>query len=260
LGPPVLNAETLHPEGPRYTASIVCVPGLWTAAAIWRPFASFLAHRGWECHLVDVRQQPGGIDGRAMALAAYAADLAAPPIFLGHDAGAIVGLTAARRLPTAAVVAIAPLVPGSRAARRLAVGASRLLALIVGRPVAPPTGRPAEAWLDGPATIRAALGADDATVVRDVAWGRVRATPAGVPTLVVAGDRDAVLPRPSAEGFARTVAGELHMVDGAGHWPFLAPTWQETVGIVHRWLVQRLGAALLDLYEEAMAERDADDD
>jgi hypothetical protein len=32
--------------------------------------------------------------------------------------------------------------------------------------------------------------------------------------------------------------------------------WEKRVAIVHRWLVRNLGADLLVLYEEAMAERE----
>jgi len=49
-------------------------------------------------------------------------------------------------------------------------------------------------------------------------------------------------------------------VEGAGHWPHVGPTWAALVNLVHRWLIQRLGAPLLEQYADAMAERDADDD
>jgi hypothetical protein len=59
---------------------------------------------------------------------------------------------------------------------------------------------------------------------------------------------------------AGTVAAEVHVLESAGHWPFAGPCWQNAVALVHRWLVQRLGEPLLELYAETMAERDAEDE
>jgi pimeloyl-ACP methyl ester carboxylesterase len=81
-----------------------------------------------------------------------------------------------------------------------------------------------------------------------------------VPAVVVAGDRDRLLPADAAAAFARAAGADLLRLDGAGHWPLAGPRWQPAVATVHRWLVQRLGAPLLELYEEAMADRDAEDD
>jgi pimeloyl-ACP methyl ester carboxylesterase len=261
----MLVAESLHAEGPRYAATLVCIPGLWAGPPAWRGFASFLGHRGWECHLVDLRAIGGGIGARAEAVAEFAAELSGPAIFLGHDGGALVALAAAARRRAAGVVLVAPLVPGSRAARALVRSPRRLLALVRGGPVAPPEGAAAEPWIDLPDPFRsaagAALAADDAASVRDVVWGRIPVLPAaGVPAVVVAGDRDRLLSADAAAAFARAAGADLLPLDGAGHWPLAGPRWQAAVGTVHRWLVQRLGAPLLELYEEAMADRDAEDD
>src|SRR5689334_1252002 len=144
----MLIAESVHAEGARYAAPLVCIPGLWAGPPAWRGFATYLGHRGWESHLVDLRAVPGGIDARAAAVAAFAAELQAPPILVGHDAGGLVALAAAARVPTAGVVLVAPLAPGSREARALVRAPRPLLALIRGGPIAPPTGSPAVAWLD----------------------------------------------------------------------------------------------------------------
>src|SRR4029077_11348142 len=84
--------------------------------------------------------------------------------------------------------------------------------------------------------------------------------PVPVPALVVAGDRDPLLPVPAAAALAASLAADHVVVPGAAHWPILAPAWQRTVAEVHRWLVRRLGESLLDFYAEAMAERDTDAD
>lgn len=261
----MLNVETVHAEGPRYAAGLVLVPGLWASAEEWRLFASFLAHRGWECHLVDVRPCRGGLAARATAIAQYAAGLAAPAILIGHDAGGLAALAAARPAGAAAVVLLAPLVPGSRGARALIYSLAGLAALLRGRPVPPPAGRAAgllAGELPEPmrARLLARLAPDDALVVREVAWGRTALAPAGgVPTLVLAGEHDPLLPPAAAAALARTLGAEQQVLDGAGHWPLAGPAWQRAVDLVHRWLVRQLGAPLLELYAETMAERDADE-
>src|SRR5205085_2876696 len=131
-----------------------------------------------------------------------------------------------------AVVLIAPLVPGSREVRRLVLGARSLGALIVGGHVPPPAGRARAAWIDLPDPARAELAGglapDDAAVVRDVVWGRVRPAPPGrVPVLVIAGGRDALLLPAGARTLADTVAAELQVLESAGHWPFLGASWQK---------------------------------
>src|SRR2546428_5341115 len=72
----MLSAETPPAEGARYAAGLVCIPGLWAGSGVWRGFASHLGHRGWECHLLDVRGVAGG---PAPPAAAGGGDAAAPP-------------------------------------------------------------------------------------------------------------------------------------------------------------------------------------
>src|SRR5439155_249080 len=113
----MLSADIVRAESARYTTSLLCIPGLWSAPLVWRGFASYLAHRGWESQLLDVRAVDGGIATRAAAVAAHAAALSAPPVLIGHDVGGVVALAAAARAPAAAVVLLAPVVPGSAPAR-----------------------------------------------------------------------------------------------------------------------------------------------
>src|SRR5439155_4565372 len=100
----MLTAETLPAEGARYAAGLVCIPGLWAGSRVWRGFASYLGHRGWECHLLDVRGVAGGRAARAAAVCECAAALPAPAVLVGHDAGGPVALAAAARGPAAPVV------------------------------------------------------------------------------------------------------------------------------------------------------------
>src|SRR5207302_1288969 len=172
----MLSADIVRPESARYATSLLCVPGLWAGAGVWRGFAGYLAHRGWESHLLDVRAIDAG---------------------LGE--------------------------------------------------LAPPLRR----------TVAANFAPESARVLREVM--RPRTSPrgaGGVPALVVAGDRDPLLPPPMAAAFADALGAEHQPLAGAGHWLLAGVAWQRTVGLVHRWIVQRLGEPLLERYAEAMAERE----
>jgi pimeloyl-ACP methyl ester carboxylesterase len=260
----MLSAEVVHAEGARYAAPLILVPALWAGPAAWRGCAGFLAHRGWECHLVDVRGAgQGGLVARGAAIAEYAAALATPPVLVGHDAGGLAALLAAVRHPMAAVVLVAPIVPGSGAARSLVRSPRALLALLRGRPVAPPAGRAAVLFLGDrgvvPPQLVDVLAPEPAEVVRDVAWGRapIAGVP-GLPVLVATGDSDPLASPDVLAAFARAIGAECERLPGAAHWPLFGRAWQPTIDVVHRWIVRRLGAPLLELYEEAMAEREDD--
>jgi hypothetical protein len=232
---------------------------------VWRGLGGYLAHRGWEGHAVDVRSIAGGIADRAAAVAAFARRLPAPPILVGHDAGGIIALAAAAQAPIAAIALIAPLVPGRPEMQGLVSRWGMLAALLRGRPVSPPTGRAVGLLVgDLPPSARlpieAQLGPDSAAAILDVVRRRVDPAPAGGrPAIVLAGDRDPLLASGAAAAFAEGVGAEHRVLSDAGHWPLAGPGWQRTVDVLHRWLVQRLGESLLELYPEAMADRDADD-
>ena len=258
----MVQAIPIHPEAARYGASVLYIPGLWAGTGVWRSMASLLAHRGWEGQLLELCGLKGGLAARAAAVAVHAAGLPAPPVLIGHDAGALVALGAAARGPAAAVVMLAPLVPGNRTLGVLTRRWEAVAALVRGRPIPPPRGaRAVRAFGVTPAAVEASLVAEHPAVVLDVIRGRV-AAPArtGHPTLVVGGELDPLLPGPAGAAFAATIGAQWREIAEAGHWLLAGPGWQEAVGVVHRWLVQRLGEQLLDLYPEAMAEREGGGD
>jgi pimeloyl-ACP methyl ester carboxylesterase len=263
--PALLSITPVHAEAARYTATLLCAGELWTGPEVWRPFASYLAHRGWEAGLVDFRSIGGGIAGRAAVLAAHAAALAAPPVLVGHGAGALTVLGAAVGGRVAAVVLLAPLPPRSPALRALLTRWRTLGAVAFGRRVPPPEAQAAVLALDElPAATRAgverSLAAEHPAVVRELLRGRVPLLAAGsTPTLLATGEHDPLLPPPAAAALAAAIGAEHRILPGAGRWLPCAPGWERCVGVVHRWLVQRLGEGLLELYAEAMAERDVDD-
>jgi pimeloyl-ACP methyl ester carboxylesterase len=245
----------VHPEGPRYRAPIVFVPGLWTGPEIWRRAAGLLAHRGWEGWLVDLGRVAGGTAARADALGRATATLERPPVLIAQDAGGVVALEMARRMPVTAVVWVRPILPGGRGLRG-AVSPWRVLAgLLFDTPVP----RPAQ-WM-GDATVTGwALDQDAAALVVDVVRGRTSVEGAGVPTVLVAGEADGVCPLEERTALAAMLGAEVLVLPAADRFPLATGPWQRHAGAVHRWLVTRLGETLLEFYDEAMAERDAGDE
>ncbi len=252
----MVRAIPVHAESPRYSAPLLFLPELWAPASLWLPMASYLAHRGWEGQLLEFRGT-GAQAEREQALLAHLGRLPRPPVLLGHGAGAILALAGARAGAAAAVVLLAPLLPGTAAVRGLARRWDVVAAVLRGRPIPPPRGA-AAGRLFGETP--AGLDLETGRAVLDVVRGRLPpAGRLGVPALLVAGERDPLLGREAATALAASLGAEFAEIAGAAHWPVLPPGWQQTVAVVHRWLVRRLGEALLDFYADAMAEREADD-
>jgi pimeloyl-ACP methyl ester carboxylesterase len=250
----MLQATPVHAESARYSASLLFLPDLWAPARVWLPAATFFGHRGWEGQLVELRGA-GDLAGRTAALIEHARRLPHAPVLIGHGAGALVALEAARAGAASAAVLIAPLVPGTAGARTLTRRWDALVALALGRAIPPPRAAAARRIFG---EVPVDLDDEPARAVLDVVRGQPPAgTPVGIPTLVVAGERDPLLAPPAAAALAAALSAEFVEIAGAAHWPILAPGWQRTVAEVHRWLVRRLGEGLLDFYAEAMAERDA---
>jgi alpha-beta hydrolase superfamily lysophospholipase len=78
------------------------------------------------------------------------------------------------------------------------------------------------------------------------------ALPADVPGLLLAGDRDRVVDSAAAAKLAAAAGADLHLCAESGHAMLTDSGWEERVSTVHRWLIRKLGAPLLALYEEAM--------
>ena len=254
-------AEIQRAEGGRYAACLVLLPGLWAGPGAWRGCAGFLAHRGWESHLLDLRGVPGGHEARVAAVRGYMAEVGAPTVLVAHGGGAAAALAAARPESARGVVLVSPLVPGSRGARELTLGLRSAVPLLLGRPVSPPSGYQEELLLgalpeSARRQARATLGPEPAAAVWEAARGVPDGLAAGVPTLVVSGARDPLLPPTDAAALAGRLAAEHVVLPDAGAWPLTGPAWQDVVGALHRWIVQRLGAPLLELYPEAMAARE----
>ncbi len=252
----------VHPEGPRYAAPIVYLPGVWLAPRVWHEAAGYLAHRGWDGGIVDLDAGSGGVARRADAVAAHLAALPIPPVLVGHDAGALVALASATRIAVRALVLVAPLRPGASATHALTWSRGLVWSLLRRRPVPPPGGRTADAFLAGaPPALRQLLRSEDPRLLSELARRSPIVRPPHMPpTLVLHG---ALRPAPAARrGAGASPTGSVpsaRTYPTGAHWLLAAAAWQRAGDRVHRWLVQRLGEPLLELYAEAMADRGADE-
>lgn len=263
-----LSAIPLRPEAARYAARLIFLGGLWTGPTAWAGFAGYLAHRGWEGAVIDTRATRGGFAARAERVAGYLSLQASPAILVAHDVGCVTALLVAAKMRVAAVAMLAPLVPGHRALRGAVPAGALLWAILSGRAVpAPRDDRAIPGLHELPAALRRRIAAEarpeDVWAVRDAvrgAWPPVT-PPAPVPMLVVSGGADTVVRSTAVAALAHTLGAAYRDVAGAGHWLPCGPEWEAGADVVHRWAVQRLGAAGLDFYREAMAERgDSEDD
>jgi len=247
LGP--LRAEVSDAESAKFTAPLVLIHGLWDDARSWRPFTSFLSHRGWRCVSVDWPAATRvSIEARTEALGQAIAQLDEVPILIGHDLGGLLALRLAEH--ARAVVALAPLVPLPLAHQPAAA---------LGR-----AGSVWQRWRDadrGPGRALAgsypvAAGIESASLLAELQEDTTEPPPAtGIARLVLAAAGDPLVSVDDARALAtahgcefETVAGEhpLHLEDG----------WESHVGRVHRWLIKSLGEDLLAFYEEAWADRE----
>jgi pimeloyl-ACP methyl ester carboxylesterase len=244
----------VHSEGPRYATSLVLLPGMWAGPGVLRPLASFLGHRGWQGLIADFAAGPTDPEARVSAVLDLVASREAPPVLIACDGSGPIALQVARRGRVAAVVWLAPLRPGGRPLRGAVSPWAVLRALLTGATVARPTGALARALL-GTATPEC-QAREAGPVVVGMVRGRSALVSAGVPTLLLSGEHDALLPPLDAKRLADEVGAEVAVLADAPHWLLGSGHWLACASQVHRWLVHRLGESLLEIYAETMAERD----
>lgn len=250
----------LRPESPRYGPALGFVGGLFTGPSLWTGFAGYLAHRGWSGAILD----PDGATwaDRVRAIADWARSLPAPPILIGHALGVGLAIDASRSGAVRGLVGLAPVVSGDRSLRQVGTRLRAVAALALRRPVGLAT--PARE-IAGSRTI---AGGPRAGLLRDLrpepaslvlgAGRRRPIEPLPVPTLLVGGASDVRCGEMRA--LAASLDAELVELAGGGPWLPCDLAWQEAVAVVHRWAVRGLPAGALDLYADAMADRDAGDE
>lgn len=237
----------VEPESPRYATDLVFLPGLWARSDAWGRVAAAMAHRGWRCWLLDPRvgaAAGGGLAAWAANAEAAIAGFGAPPVLVGHDAGALVALALAAAGRPSAAIAVAPLVEG---VDPLLVRRVRWRARLLGGAVdPPPASHPVFASCGGEEGQRVlgALGREAAATIASVRGGWLAPRAPAVPALVVGQEDDPAAPAFAVEVLANGIGADFVGLAG-GHWPMARTRIDAWTGRLHRWLVHRLGERLL---------------
>jgi pimeloyl-ACP methyl ester carboxylesterase len=236
--------DVVRAESSRFRNPLLFVHGLWTGGWIWRQLGPYLAHRGWDSWAPSFLddESPPDVSVRLAALLEICRALPAPPVLIAHDAGVGMAAVLAREIDPPAIVAIAPLSGGFSVFRY-----PQLWRASFATRVAPPGGSAATRLFSGvPADDRPRLRPDSGRFVRALASGRLRvADRTSAPGLVLYSEHDAVVPVRTALRLAARRAWSVDVHESAGHFPMLAPGWEQLAARVHRWLVQAIGADLL---------------
>jgi hypothetical protein len=238
--------DVVRAESSRFRHPLLMVHGLWTGGWIWRRFAAYLAHRGWDVWLPSLLDDafPSDLATRRQALLDLCGTLPAPPILIGHDAGVALIATMGPEIGPPASVAIAPLMPTAGGALR--THPRFWLARLGAKMVAPPAGRAARGLAAGLQDEDVArLRPDSGAFVRALLRSTIAAARPTEPGLVIASSHDGSI----APEHARRLAGrwgwafDLH--ETPGHFPMLTARSEALADHVHRWLVRAIGAELL---------------
>jgi pimeloyl-ACP methyl ester carboxylesterase len=248
-----MTVDVVRAESSRFRHPLVMIHGLWTGGWIWRQFAAYLAHRGWDSWVPSFLDgsPPSDARDRLHALRAVCDTLPAPPVLIAHDAGTELATLLSREVVVPAIVAIAPLGRYSSVFSDPQFWSARLFA----RRVHPPHGLLATRFCAGLEDRDVAgLRPDSGPFFRAVARARpgMRGT---TPGLVVSSSRDSIAPVTSSEGLASALGWSFDVHETTGHFPMLSAGCEALADGVHRWLVRTIGAELLVWLDDENAEK-----
>lgn len=249
-----LGGQVALGEFDKFEAPIVLLHGLWEDASMWRGFTSFLSNRGWRCIALDLRAGASSLRQHVDDLRAALAAVDGRPVLLGHDLGGRIALHLGDA--ASAIVAMNPIVSPPLQANvcpqiRRAQGFWRRRG---GSPVAAPTGDALHAY-----GARAVRATESGELLRELGRPVTLEPVLGVPVAVFAGRQDPITPVDAGRRLAETLGAEFFECDG-GHSLPTGAEWTQRAAEVHRWLVRRLGAANLLLYEEGEDPTEEDGD
>jgi pimeloyl-ACP methyl ester carboxylesterase len=244
IRPGSLKVEVVRAESARFRHPLLLLHGLWTGGWIWRDFAGYLAHRGWDSWLPSFAGECSEGE-RVRQLAELRSILPAPPIIVAHDASLVIAVDAAATLDAPALVGVSPLVGVTCGASLGVLTRPQFwVARLFGGTLRPPRGSAGRALLAGIGRESEPLRADSGAFLESVLRKEIPAATARPGLLVLATD-DPILPPQAAERLARTLGWSLDLQGTAGHFPMRAPGWDLVADRVHRWLVRAIGEDLL---------------
>jgi hypothetical protein len=248
-----IPVEVVRAESPRFRHSLLLVHGFWTGAWIWRGFASYLAHRGWDAYVPSFLANGPGIDlaARLEFLDRFCATLPAAPVVVAHEAGVVPATMLARAIGAPALVLFAPLVlPPDGGALGVLAHPSFWWARAFGRVLGPPRGRLAEAWKRELGEDFGQLRSDSAPFFRSVLSSPAGIVREGPPGFVSCSTADPLTPATAVERLAARSGWTFDVHESAGHFPMRTPGWERIADRVHRWAVRVMGADLLEFLDD----------
>lgn len=244
----MLNVEVTRAESAKFHRPLLLVHGLWTGPWIWKRFASYLAHRGWESWTLSPATPRRAFEIATWEAAAEQIGRRFPhaPVMVAHGTAMTLVARLAERLDAPALVTIAPVVTPADSSSLGAVFRRPQFwrARIAGVRVPPPRGR-LRAGLVGGAR-EATLVADDGALFRALARGTLRLPASAARSgLVISAERDPISPPVGGAELAARYGWDHRVYAGRGHLALVEEGWEEIAADAHRWLVRTLGASLL---------------
>jgi len=250
--------------------TVVMVHGAFCGGWSFERFRGPFEARGWRVLTPNlrghgVRAPASAVAGLSMAdyardLVQFCAGLPEPPVLVGHSLGGLVCQLAAREARAAAVVLLTPSPPwgvtGSSVEETLTAAAVGLLDPFWSGAVPPDRNVMRRHGLDrihGPYCdeILARIGHESARALREVLnWWldpfmttAIGPGPLPVPTLAIAGERDAVHPPATVRRTAERIGAAYREMPQMSHWLVGEPGWEDVAALALDWLEDRARAA-----------------
>jgi non-heme chloroperoxidase len=256
----MLEILSRTPEQPSRRPPLVFVHGAFAGAWCWDEyFLPWFSARGYDAHAVSLRGHGGSslagsldavrIDDYVADIVAAAAELARPPVLIGHSMGGIVVQRAARACKAVGMALLAPVPPQglglsmwSLATRDpplfLALGMMQFGGTRNG------IRRVRDYLFSQSLSERDAMRYlmrmqhESQRAIMDLTWPQRAsiASSVGVPALVLGADRDAFFTRAMIEESARFHGVAPDFVSGMAHVMMLEPGWREVAERLCAWL------------------------
>ena len=256
LGRVPASRET--PPTRKYARPLLLLPELFTTISHLSLLMGYLGSLGWEVFALDLYASPDAARASFAQLVELVREAVGAAgegaIVIGHGFGGLIALKLAAMPGTGAAVAIAPLPP--RWASPLYAGWRNRVAPLIGRPLAPPSGRRLfELVADADPFQREALIRNlrpaPAIAVLEAARGALNLrAPEVRRCLVVTGDSDIFAPHDRVVRLATQLGAEIATLKGRGHWLIGGRGLERVIAETQRFLIKQFGQELLLLYSD----------
>ena len=261
-----LLVDVSAPEKHKFKSPVVFVHGLWSGSWSWQPWSTHFANLGWECWAVNLRGRFGDRAIEALGqltiqqcvedLRRVIREAPFPPVVLGHSFGGLIAQKLAEEETLSALVLLSTLIPAGdpvAPTRGLRLLRLKYLPLIwLGRTFCPDERDFSRSWLASlPERQRGGISRqmvpESGRLVSELFRRRVEIDPRRIsaPVLVVGGSKDKVVPVTALKRWADRLGADFQHHPEHGHWILQEEGSERVVRDIHRWLVQRLGEAIL---------------